>query len=52
MSGFLIDGVPFVKETVQSSFNESYLDSDYPGNVNEYTTKFWCNNACSRIRKT
>jgi len=40
MSGFLIDGVPFVKETVQSSFNESYLDSDYPGNVNEYTTKY------------
>ena len=35
MSGFLIDGVPFVSE---GDDNQGYLDSDYPGNVNEYTT--------------
>jgi hypothetical protein len=35
MSGFLIDGVPFVSE---GDDIQGYLDSDHPGNVNEYTT--------------
>ena len=35
MSGFLINGVPFVNEDINQI---SYLDSEYPGNVNEYTT--------------
>lgn len=35
MSGFLIDGVPFVSEGKDI---QGYLDSGYPGNVNEYTT--------------
>ena len=35
MSGFLIDGVPFVNEDINQI---SYLDSGYSGNVNEYTT--------------
>ena len=39
MSGFLIDGVPFVSEGDDKGEDiQGYLDSDYPGNVNEYTT--------------
>jgi hypothetical protein len=39
MSGFLIDGVPFVSEGDDKGEDiQGYLDSEYPGNVNEYTT--------------
>ena len=39
MSGFLIDGVPFVSEGDDKGEDiQGYLDSGYPGNVNEYTT--------------